>query len=539
MKKCFWRHLPVFAGILTLCLGMLTGCGNSVSSGESTAESISTADNASEAEIPDSETLVYGCSTFTRINPILDEAGEICDLLFDGLTSHGEDGSIKTGLAEKWEWDEDALTWTFYLRKDVVWHDGEPFTAADVKFTMEAIENPDSGSEIASDFEEVEEVTVVDDYTVTMELSQPNAAFLDYMTVPILPKHLLLGRDMETDLFFQQPVGTGPYQFVSWDENDRITMVKNDSYYRGTPGIPQIVFQMVGDDTERAQKLSAGELDLTQLTAKDASSLEEDVSAVIYDKKTAGYRGIQYNFANSFWREDKDILPAISYALDRDAMVQDVLLAEGSVAYSPIQCTDFYDETASHYDWDPEKTAQILQNAGWEKGEDGIWAKDEKKLSFTLNVLEGDQVSADLAQLASDQLQAAGIDMQISTVSEYDWVNQDACMMTLGSAYDADCGTFKVYKTAEGENRNYYSNIDVDSALNKARHTENTDKRKAYYAEFEEALMTNPSCTFLCYTDTLFVSKVELEGISEDILLGKDGTGLFWNVKDWMMTKKK
>ena len=123
------------------------------------------------------------------------------------------------------------------------WHDGEPFTAEDVKFTIEAIMDPENGSENAPNFEDVEEITVPDDKTVVFRLSAPNVAFLDYMTMAILPQHLLQGKDMQESDFFRHPVGTGPYKLESWDAGQSIVLVKNEDYYLGAPKIDRIIFR--------------------------------------------------------------------------------------------------------------------------------------------------------------------------------------------------------------------------------------------------------------------------------------------------------
>ena len=163
---------------------LLTACGK--------AEEQTTAGETEEAQDSHS-TLVYGSGDYTRINPAMDEHGEINLLLFNGLTAHNGDNEVVPGLARSWEYDEASCTYTFYLEEGVQWHDGEPFTASDVKFTIEAIMDPDNGSENAPNYEDVEEIRVVDDHTVSFRLAAPNVAFLDYMTMAVLPEHLLAG----------------------------------------------------------------------------------------------------------------------------------------------------------------------------------------------------------------------------------------------------------------------------------------------------------------------------------------------------------
>ena len=219
-------------------------------------------------------TLVYGSGDYTRINPAMDEHGEINVLLFDGLTDHDGDGQVIPRLAERWDYDPDTLTYTFYLAQGVTWYDGQPFTAEDVKFTYEAIMDPDNGSENAPNYEDVTDITVIDDHTVSFTLSAVNTAFLEYMTMAILPQHLLEGEDMQTSDFFRAPVGTGPYKLESWDVGQSITLVKNPDYFAGAANIDTIVFKIVTDSNAKAMQLQTGELDLAQMTPKDAASFE-------------------------------------------------------------------------------------------------------------------------------------------------------------------------------------------------------------------------------------------------------------------------
>lgn len=226
----------VIAVTLAVCMlagCILTGCG-------------SKSDNANKETTQSGSTLIYGSNDYTRINPAIDEHGEINLLLFDGLTAHDENNEIVPGLAESWELDDATNTYTFHLRDDVNWHDGEKFTADDVEFTIKAIMDPDNESEIASNYEDVTAINVIDDKTISFTLRDKNVAFLDYMTIGILPKHLLEGKDMQTDEYFHNPIGTGfRIRFRSGMKGQSITLVKNENYYKGAPKIDTIVFKIV------------------------------------------------------------------------------------------------------------------------------------------------------------------------------------------------------------------------------------------------------------------------------------------------------
>ena len=146
--------------------------------------------------------IVYGSRDYDQINPLRNEYGVIDQLLFDGVMRRDATGATVPGLAASYEYDPETYTYVFRLRDDVFWHDGKPLRAADVKFTIEAIQNPLTGSFNAQNFEDVREITELDDKTVRIRLSAPNTAFLDYMVQSILPAHLLAGRDLRTTGFF-------------------------------------------------------------------------------------------------------------------------------------------------------------------------------------------------------------------------------------------------------------------------------------------------------------------------------------------------
>ncbi|MCR5467739.1 MAG: ABC transporter substrate-binding protein [Lachnospiraceae bacterium] len=539
MKKKFLALLSVMA----LGASLLAGCGSTASETASTegteaaTEAATEATETADADDTSSEgsTLIYGSNDYTRINPAIDEHGEINLLLFDGLTAHDADNNVVPGLAESWDIDDENNTYTFHIREGVKWHDGETFTAEDVKFTIEAIMNPDNESEIASNYEEVADITVVDDNTVTFTLSEKNVAFLEYMTIGILPKHLLDGKDMQNDPYFKSPVGTGPYKFSEWVEGQSITLEANEDYYKGAPNIQTIVFKIVDDDNAKALQLQSGEINFAKITPKDTQAIASNDGFYVYNMKTSDYRGIMYNFNNDFWKENADIIPAISYGIDRQAMVDAVLLGDGIVAYGPLQRNVYNDESTNLYDYNPEKAVEIIEAAGWTMGDDGIYEKDGQKLSFTVTCKEGDQVRADLAAIATQQLAEIGVDCKSEIKSKIDWAGQDAFLIGWGSPFDADDHTWKVFGTDKGANYNAYSDAIVDEALKNARQTDDPEERAKYYSEFLNEMNANPAYTFFCYVDVDYVSNVSINGITPDTILGHHGVGIFWNVEEWTL----
>ena len=475
----------------------LAACGQDSGKNSNNTDLSKTETEASSGQTGEEETtLVYGSADYTRINPAMDEHGEINLLLFNGLTAHDADDNIVPGLAEKWEYDAETCTYTFHIRDGIQWHDGEKFTADDVKFTIEAIMDPENGSENAPNYEDVEEITVIDDSTVSFRLSEPNVAFLEYMTMAILPKHLLEGENMQESDFFRAPVGTGPYKLESWDEGQSIVLVKNEDYYLGAPKIDKVIFKIVPDDNAQAMQLESGELDLALLDPKNAQNFKEKDGFTCYDMTTADYRGILFNFANDYWTKNNN-------------------------------------ENVEHNEYNPEKAQEILVAAGCTRNSDGFYERDGEEIGFVISVMSGEQDRIDIAQAAAQQLRETGINCTVEIPAQMDWGGQMACLIGWGSPFDADDHTNKVFGTDKGANYSSYSNEKVDEYLSLARQSDDPEVRKEYYGKFQEELAEDPAYAFICYIDANYVADSGIQGISKDTVLGHHGVGIFWNIQDW------
>lgn len=490
--------------------------------------------NTDEADLT---TLRYGSGDYTRINPAMDEHCELSGLIFDGLTAHDAENAVIPALAESWDIDPTQCVYTFHLRSGVSWHDGEPFTSADVKFTIEAIMDEENGSENAPNYEDVAQIDTPDERTVVFTLSAPNAAFLDYMSMAVLPQHLLDGEDWQTSDFFRAPIGTGAYRFESWDVGQAITLVKNENYFKGAAKIDRIIFQIVSDDNAQAMQLASGELDLALLDPKNAKLFSEKDGFTAYDMKTSDYRGILFNFKNEYWDENRDIIPAVCCAIDRQAIVDAVLLGQGMCAYGPLQRNIYNNPDAERYDYDPERAKGILEAAGCEMGADGYYLRNGEEIGFTISVMSGEQDRIDIAQAAAQQLREVGIRCTVDIPAKMDWEGQQACLIGWGSPFDADDHTYKVFGTDKGANYSGYSNEKVDEYLTLARESADEETRRTYYDLFQCALADDPAYAFICYVDANYVASSKIQGIDDQKVLGHHGVGIFWNICEWTIAQ--
>lgn len=520
--------------IKVLALASIIACSvGFVSCGEDKKEDANVGEGTEKVAADDKETLVYGSGDYTSINPAINEHGEINSLIFTGLTGHDANNKVVPSLAKSWDFDKDTNTYTFLLRDDVKWHDGTAFTANDVKFTIETIQNPESMSEIASNYEDIESVEIISDYEVKIKLTAPNVAMLDYLTVGMIPKHVLEGKDIATSEFNKSPIGTGPYKLDKWDIGQSIKLVKNTDYYNGEPEIDNVVFKIVTDYKARAMQLKTGELDLTQITPADMAVIEGTDGFELYKCKTADYRGILYNFNAPLFKNNPMLPNALSYGIDREAIIETVLLGQGVSAYSPLQMGPYNNPDIEKFDYNTDKAKEELEKLGWKLGSDGIYEKNGEKLSFEIVCGEGDQVRIDMANVCSQQFKQIGVDAKVKVNAEIDWANQDTYLIGWGSPFDPDDHTYKVFGTDKGANYSSYSNAKVDELLKAARSTDDDAKRLELYKEFQEVMTEAMPYTYIAYIDAIYAADNNIKGISKDTVLGHHGVGLFFNVDEW------
>ena len=192
-------------------------------------------------------------------------------------------------------------------------------------------------------------------------------------------------------------------------------------------------------------------------------------------------------------------------------------------------------EGIEHYDYNPEKAKEILEAAGCIMGSDGFYTRNGETIGFVISVAAGDQVRADMAQAAAQQLREIGMDCTVEIPVQADWGGQMAYLIGWGSPFDADDHTYKVFGTDKGANYSGYSNEMVDRYLTQARQSADPEIRAKAYARFQEELAKDPAFAFICYVDANYVADASIRGISADTVMGHHGVGIFWNITEWTM----
>jgi len=409
-------------------------------------------------------------------------------------------------LASSWDTSPDGLVYTFHLQHNVKWHDGEPFTAADVKYTFDAIMNRPSGYNKNLLLPFFDRAEVVDDYTVQLILKQANAGLLALLADPysrsfvILPRHIYEGTDIETNPANEHPIGTGPFKFVEWVKGSYISMVANEEYFLGRPCADKYVVKQVTSASATVAALETGEVvyalhSWTPLSAQDVVNLSQDPRFTV-DPITVSL----FLFHLSFNMRIKPfnnlkVRQAIAHAIDSDKVAQ--------MASSPLTKGNHHVYFTGHWAtnpatlmpaYDPQKAEQLLDEAGYPRGADGI----RFKTKINYDIKSAHTVQA--AEVLKPMLKEVGIDLQlqplewavyVSSIIEGVKKNPNAFELTLmGGAQGPDPSVWQVYLGTDGYRNIYgFSNSRVDELFTLGRSTPDIEQRKKYYYEIQELVL--------------------------------------------------
>ncbi len=524
----------ILVSMLFMITAMFTGCGK---------EQAANSTNANKGK-----TLVYGAEMEDeKLNPILIESHAFAsDLIFRGLMRFDENNVPKPEIADSYTISDDKLTYDFKIKKGVKFHDNTEVKAEDVVFTVKSILDDKVNSEVKPQFEEVKDVQAVNDYEVKVTLKKPFPALLDKMTVGIVPKHALEGKDINTAEFNQKPIGAGPYKFVKWDKGSSLTVERFKDYKGGRPdkigNIDKVVLKFIPDFNVRAMQLKTGELDATLIDPNQVANLEKESKVTLNKIPTADYRGIMFNFKTKPMFKDVNVRKALNYSTDKKGIVDGILLGYGEVAYSPIQLNKFNNPDVEKYEYNLDKANALLDESGWKKGSDGIREKDGQKLQFSLFARNTDDSRVKIANYVASQGKKVGFDIKVDARDPKAMKIKDteAFVIGWGSPFDADDNTYKIFSSSQaehgsGNNFGYYSDSKVDEALEKARTTSDENERKKYYADFQKELADNPAFSMDAYITAIYGVNKKVSGYTTNRVLGHHGEGFLWNTEEWNM----
>jgi peptide/nickel transport system substrate-binding protein len=497
-------------------------------------------------------TVVYAVSSNpATLNPLLDDSGASqsgYELMFEALVKPDpKTGTPMPSLAASWDQSPNGLTWTFHLQPNVTWHDGQPFTADDVKFTFDSVQDPKTRTPYRSRFSNIAGFDAADKSTFIVTLKAADCPFLiTTMQTPIVPKHLLSSSaDVNTDEFNStRPVGTGPFMFKEWQRSDHLTLIANPNYWQGRPRIDQWIRRTVSDDNVLQALLKTGEIDYAvasfgatgELQAVPHLTFQSVPSPILITY-------IAYNLDRPPF-QDKRTRQAMTQALDRPAIVNSLLYDQGEVLDSSLASVSWaYTSNVPRYSYDVDAAKRLLSQAGWTPGPDGILQKDGTRFALTLSTNSSNKERVAIATIAQDAWRKVGIDAQVQLLetsaffARYQQTRDFDAIVAGGAGLtiDPDQTNFWSSKSIpSGTNFVHYTNPQVDQLLEQGRTAPGCDPgvRKTYYEQLQQILADDQPFTFL-YTakSGVFINK-RLQNVQISPWAGASPF-IAWSIKDW------
>lgn len=453
--------------------------------------------------------------------------------IFDNFVNLTPDMKFVPGLAERWEISDDWRTYTFHFRKDVKFHDGTPFNAQEMKLSIERMIDPATKSRLAPSYVgPLDKAEVVDEYTLKMTYKGPYSVLMNRIARPIIMPASSKATKAAGEGFGRHPVGTGSFKFVEWVAKDHITLERNPDYRWGPPiyknsgpaNFDSIIFKFSEDEATRSGLLESGEANVVEdIPAQDVARLEGNPKLRIYKAIKNGTPYLLYLNTQKPPTNDLRVRQAINYAIDREALTKTLRFGIDVPHYNVLSRVMWgYDKSADMYQYDQAKAKQLLDDAGWKPGPDGIRVKDGQRL-HVVHVQSGD-IKVD--EFIQGQLKAVGIEHEIKQMSptaitaalhkgEYNlnrtwWVQNDPDILR------AWLHSNNVPPKGTQGNSPWYVNPELHKLLDDASQLPLNDKRKELYSKIQHIVMENAVVAPLYEVTRIIGTTAALEGATFD-----------------------
>jgi peptide/nickel transport system substrate-binding protein len=492
------------------------------------------------------------------VNPVLasanDADADLCALIYSGLFKYDADGKIVPDLAESYEVTNDKLTYTVHLKKDVKWHDGEPFSAADVLFTIQAIQDPAFKSPLRQSWQGVG-VEMVDDNTIHFLLQTPYAFFLNNLSVGILPKHIwetIAPGNYPLAEYNLRPVGTGPYKFVNFDKDGEgnilsYQLAANEEYYSDKPYITNFNLSFYYDEDSMAEAYNNKQIfGMSYVSPSKVPNIKSRRSSDIHSINIPRYFAVFFNQQKSKVLADIEVRKALSMAIDRQTIVKEVLSGEGKEIYSPIPPGTFgFTDDVIKYSFDVEKANKTLEDDGWKKGDDGFRAKNGQPLEFKMETTDWPDLTQ-TADILKQEWAAVGAKVDYESLPVTD-IQQNFIRpreyeaLLFGQMLGVDPDPFAFWHSSQthdpGMNLALYHNPDVDKLLEKIRQEIDPASRLDLYKKFQQDVASDVPAAFLYSPNYLYVTSKKVQGVDINSVTTPDRR--FSDVTKWYVRTKR
>ena len=439
-------------------------------------------------------------------------ASTIASNIFNSLLKYDKNLDLKGELAESWKVSPDQKTITFKLKPDLKWADGAPLTSADALYTWQLVTDDKTRTPYGSDYKLVTKAEAPDELTFQVTYSQPYAPALEsWAGLHILPKHILQGQDINTTSFARKPIGSNYYKLEHWNNNESISLVRNQNATQGQARIDRLVSRFIPDAASQFLELLADNIDMMNLDPIQYARVipaRADISKKIalYKELGSQYTYLGFNLKHKPF-DDIRVRLAINYAINKQELIDGVLLGLGEPIASPYKPGTRWTNPELHpYPYDPVKAISLLKESGYEDhNHDGILDKDGKALSFEILTNQNPQrvMSAVLIQR---RLKEIGIDVKIRQLEWATFISRfiktgDFDVVVLGWSLSLDPDQFSIWHSSQNKPGQFnfinYNNPKVDKLLEQGRLELDPEKRMVIYHEFAKILLEDSPIVYL------------------------------------------
>ncbi len=442
----------------------------------------------------DATTMIPNMESVTSTNNVLEH-------IYDTMVWRDENLVIEPALAVSWETPDD-LTWIFHLREGVYWHDGTPFTAADIKYTLDYILDTDNASQYRPYHVLIEEVEVIDDLTVRITTEAPHPLMLARLSMTqIFAKHHMEAHDRT--YLASNPLGTGPYTFVEWVRDERIVLERNEDHWRGPAAVERIIFRPIPESSTRIAELSTGNVDvIVNVPPHQMATVDNIAGAGVATVPSVRVIFLGINTENEGPWQNKLVRQALNYALNREIIIEAILDGLGTLL-APGGLSNYhfgFDPTVEPFPYDPDKAQELMAEAGYPDG-------------FEINIVIPDgryAMDREVGEAIVGMLRNIGLTVNYEILEWGVYVGRinaremsDLYLLGWGGAtVDAE-GTFGPLLRS-GNPLSYFSNEEVDSLILAGATTVDPDARMAIYAELHRLLKEEAPWVYLHQQEDIY-----------------------------------
>ncbi len=465
------------------------------------------------------------------------------DPCFAGMMTHdpAAEYELVPRLAESMEVSDDELTFSYTLRDDIYFHDGEPVTTEDVKWTFEWMMDEDYTGVRAANWVSIEEIEIEDERTIHFHFEEVDApALIRVSTWAISPKHVFEGTPIaeleEHPNVTQEPIGAGPYKLTEFAEGQYTILEAFDDYVGGKPNVDQITVKVASSDTQMAE-LITGSSDLAWVQPERdefEAYQQEGLEVVRYPANAYQYMGIKLDHPVL---SDKNVRHALTQAIDRWEIVDALFDGMGSVQVSHMSMVSWaYDDGLDPLPYDPDKANELLEESGWEMDDDGYRYKDGERLEFTLSYPSGNVPRERNAEIIQDMASDVGIAieldmMEFTTLADVVFDEQDFDLYLMGWSLALEPDPSGIWLSDDHWNAVGFDHPDNDELIMEARRTTDMDERAELYSEWQALLVEEAPYVWLYAEDEAFVHTPDLHNFQGDAF------SMWWNVEEWELDR--